>query len=148
MFKRPSLDETGLRLATVWAERGTCARRKVGCVLMDARGVVIGAGYNGVAAGHVHCTVQPCRGASCPSGAGLDLCEAIHAEQNALIYCDRPRAIATAYVTVSPCIHCVKMLLNTTCTRVVFRERYAHDEAARDLWLWTRRQGEWLHLPG
>lgn len=144
---RPTRDQTGLALACVWAARGTCARRQVGCVLLDVDGWQIGSGYNGPAKGRPHCTDHPCIGTGYPSGEGLELCEATHAEQNALLQCQDIRQIDTCYVTHSPCLHCVKLLLNTSCRRVVFSVAYAHDEPARKLW--TRdsvREREWVHL--
>lgn len=151
---RPSKDEYFIRMAELVATRSTCVRRAVGCVLVDRRGHVLATGYNGVAAGMPHCneesiSVTPtlrggerrtfypnaCPGACDGSGVGLESCEAIHAEDNALLQCPDPWAIDTVYVTVSPCVSCTKKLLNTSARRVVFRRPYAHDEAARELWL-------------
>ncbi len=148
MGARISRDEVGLRLAQVWSLRGTCGRRRVGCVLMDAAGFQVGSGYNGPASGAQHCTADtPCAGFGAPSGMMLDACEAVHAEVNALIRCDRPRDIHTCYVTTSPCASCIKMLRNTPCQRIVFATLYAteHVALARDRWLSAGR--EWLHLP-
>jgi len=116
--------------------RGTCLRRKVGCVLMDEYGIVLSTGYNGVARGLPHCGDPNCScdGHDHVSGFGLESCEAIHAEQNALIQCTRPMDIYSCYVTVSPCVSCVKMLLNTPCVRIVFGEEYAHGELSGSLW--------------
>ena len=135
---RMSRDEWGLRLAEATAQRGTCLRRQVGCVLVDERGRVLSTGYNGVASGEPHCDeISPCLGAGFHSGERLDLCVATHAEQNALIQCRDTDAILTCYVTVSPCISCVKLLMNTGCLRIVFREGYA--ENAENLWVGTQR---------
>jgi len=133
---RPTLDAWGLALAVIVARRSTCARRAVGCVLMDGAGHIIATGYNGVVVGAPHCNEgTPCPGAlGHPSGVGLDACQAVHAEQNALLQCTDPRRIATAYMTVSPCVTCTKLLLNTTCRRMVAAEAYAHDAAAHALW--------------
>jgi dCMP deaminase len=138
---RPARDDTGIELASVWAERGTCARRRVGCVLFDADGYQLASGYNGPHAGAAHCTEHPCRGAGLPSGTGLDECEALHAEWNALARCADVRAIHTCYVTASPCVTCVKMLLGTGCRRIVFVEEYPHLEA-KTRWLQAGR--EWV----
>jgi dCMP deaminase len=151
---RPSLDEWGLALARVVATRGTCARRQVGCVLTDAKGRILATGYNGVAAGRSHCrdAGRRCPGALMKSGSGLDLCEAIHAEQNALLQCSDVRDIHTCYVTASPCVHCVKMLLNTGCRRIVFAEDYAHGES-KQWWVESDRPldpnfaRQWICLP-
>jgi len=144
---RPTRDETGLALALVWAKRGTCARRRVGCVLFDADGYQLAAGYNGPAADEPHCVDRPCPGASLPSGTGLEACQALHAEWNALQRCPDVRLIHTCYVTSSPCVTCTKMLMNTGCHRIVFAERYAHDEKAAELWRRYRPSREWIHLP-
>jgi dCMP deaminase len=76
-----------------------------------------------------------CAGACAKSGQDLHACEAIHAEQNALLQCRDVYQIDTAYVTASPCIHCMKLLMNTSCKRIVASSLY--DQAAIDLWLRT-----------
>jgi len=142
---RITRDLLGLKLAKMWSLRGTCARRQVGCVLFDDVGYQIGAGFNGPASGLPHCIDTPCRGANHAPGTGLELCEAIHAEANALLRCPDVREIFTAYVTHSPCIHCVKLLMNTACVRIVFEEKYAHDEEARKMWLKSDPRRSWEH---
>jgi dCMP deaminase len=89
-------------------------------------------GYNGVPQSMPHCTDSPCPGASFPSGQGLEKCQAIHAEQNAVVLLNDPRAVHTAYVTVSPCQSCVKLLLATSCLRIVCGDAYAHGEAIQE----------------
>jgi dCMP deaminase len=142
---RPNLDVWGLKLAKLVAERGTCYRRQVGCVLLSARGHILASGYNGVPAGWHHCSEDPsgCPGALAPSGLMLDGCQAIHAEQNALLQCKDIYGIAACYCTVSPCITCVKLLLNTSCQRIVFREHYPHATAQS---LWETGSRTWVHL--
>jgi len=81
--ERPTQDEYFLKMAELVSTRATCARRKVGCVLVNSRKHILATGYNGVASGMPHCIDEPCPGANYPSGEGLDKCEAIHAEQNA-----------------------------------------------------------------
>lgn len=145
---RPSSDEYFLSMARLVSSRTTCLRRSVGCVLVNHRKHVIATGYNGVAAGRPHCNeVDPfdpagypnaCSGATSESGTDLHLCEAIHAEQNALLQCKDVYEIHTAYVTVSPCMHCLKLLLNTSCQRIVCFQLY--DVDAAHLWLEAGRQ--------
>lgn len=163
---RPSRDEWALKLALLTAQRTTCCRRAVGCVLLNARGHVLATGYNGVAAGLPHCNhvelvdcatiseARPklvetfphaCAGAWSPSGTNLDGCQAIHAEQNALLQCRDVYAIHTCYVTASPCMTCVKLLLNTSCQRIVFVEEYPHS-AAKELWTGAGRAWEQLFV--
>lgn len=153
---RPSRDEWALKLALLTAQRTTCCRRAVGCVLLNARGHVLATGYNGVAAGLPHCNdpedpilhrpgpfPRACSGANAPSGTNLDGCQAIHAEQNAMLQCKDVYSIHTCYVTASPCMTCVKLLLNTSCERIVFVEEYPHPEARK---LWESAGRAWEQL--
>src|SRR6056297_2148868 len=130
---RPSRDQIGLRVAHDVSERATCGRRKVGCLLVNERGHHIATGYNGVPSGWPHCPDErACPGLNAESGSKLDECYAIHAEQNALLQCADVYKIHTCYVTVSPCVHCVKLLLNTSCSRIVTSSTY--DMRAKELW--------------
>lgn len=127
------------------AELGTCRRRKVGAILVDRRNRVLSEGYNGSPPGEPHCLDTPCAGVNCPSGTGLELCDAIHAEQNALKECTRPDDVHTVYCTDSPCVTCVKQLAGTGAMRIVFAREYPHPEAKER---WLRKPGrEWIHLP-
>ena len=149
---RPSTDEYFVRMAELVAERATCLRRAVGCVLVDAHKHVLATGYNGVAKGRPHCNEvhftglyeascggdtpvyhypHKCAGADAPSGTALHLCEAIHAEANALIQCRDIDKIFTVYCTASPCVQCMRLILSTSARRIVFRQEYPHLEAAQ-----------------
>lgn len=140
---RITRDQWALELAVVTAKRSTCVRRQVGCVLLNERGHVVATGYNGVAAGLEHCIDNPCPGSRMKSGTGLDDCQAIHAEQNALLQCRNVYEIDVAYVTTSPCITCVKLLLNTSCKRIVYLEEYSH---AQSKLIWTKTGRIWENL--
>lgn len=141
---RPDTNHYFLEIAAVVATRSTCLRRHVGCVLVDNRNHILATGYNGVPSGMPHCNKYDqfdaigypfaCDGASAKSGEKLDACMAIHAEANALLQCPDVYAIETAYCTTMPCVHCIKLLLNTSCKRIVYIEDYPHSEA-KQLWL-------------
>jgi len=134
MVRRPNKDIYFGLISNVVAMRSTCARRAVGCVLVNVYGHIIATGYNGVAAGLPHCIDKPCPGALFPSGEGLDLCEALHAEQNALLQVRDAHEIIAAYVTVTPCITCIKLLMNTSCERIISGGRYASDDIVVAYW--------------
>lgn len=168
---RPSKDEWAMQMARITAQRSTCLRRSVGCVLLDIRGHVLATGYNGVAARLPHCNEpqdrssgslnsliniqmgannnypNACPGAQAPSGTQLDACHAIHAEQNALLQCRDVYAIHSCYTTTAPCVTCTKLLLNTSCQRIIYLEEYVQPEA-KALWLsvvnhtWLCHKGE------
>lgn len=141
---RPSRDEYFVEMTSLVAQRATCARRAVGCVLVNEQGHVIATGYNGVCRGASHCIDKPCPGADHPSGQGLHLCEAIHAEQNALLQCRNINEIHTAYVTASPCVSCMRLLANTSVKRIVFQEYYPHAESEQ---IAERAGIVWDHWP-
>ena len=138
---RPGIDQTMMDVARVLARRATCPKLSVGCVLIDVQKRIIGTGYNGTARYLPHCTEQNCAGACAP--AGSDLCEAIHAEQNALLACADTDKIWTAYVTHVPCMRCIKTLLNTSCTRIVVGTLDKQQLQAVALW---SRYGKSLEL--
>ena len=139
---RPSLDEVMLGIAMCLAHRGTCAKLQVGCVLTDRHGRIIGSGYNGNARGMDHCIEHPCAGACAPKGA--DLCEAVHAESNALLNCRDPELIETCYTSHAPCLRCTKTLLNTGCFRIVYHD-IAYEAPAKELWESAGRIWEQIH---
>lgn len=113
-----------MAMALLAASRSTCARRAVGCVLVDRGRRVMSTGYNGPPSGFPHCTAQPCAGAGLPSGSGLDLCQAVHAEVNAVARCTNINAIEAAYCTTRPCSSCTKLLVNTSCRTVYYLHDY------------------------
>jgi dCMP deaminase len=126
-----------LGIAEILARRATCRKLHVGCVLVDERNRIIGTGYNGVPHGVTHCTDEPCPGVHAPKGS--DLCQAVHAEQNALLHCADPMKIAVAYLTHAPCMRCTKLLLNTACQHIVCTNNLYEEEQAKQLWLRANR---------
>lgn len=131
-MKRPDIQTVLLDIAAQLARRATCRKLRVGCVLVDNRNRILGTGYNGVPHCMPHCTDEPCPGVHAPKGA--DLCEAVHAEQNALMQCHDVMKIAGAFLTHAPCMRCTKLLLNTSCMYIVFRDSSQLEEPARRLW--------------
>jgi len=106
----------------------------VGCVLVNFKNHILATGYNGVPAGHEHCEDSPCPGAISSSGNNLDKCYAIHAEQNALLQCSNVYDISVCYTTTSLCMSCTKLLLNTSCKRIVYFMPYQSFEESKQLW--------------
>lgn len=143
---RPTVDRYFTDMARLVSTRGTCARRQVGCVLVNVHRHVLSTGYNGPPSGHKHCVDEPCLGMGLAPGTGLELCEAVHAEANALLQCRDVREITAAYVTHSPCVHCTKLLMNTGCQDIIFSTKYAHDAASMGLWL-KNSSRRWIHHP-
>ncbi|AXC33306.1 deoxycytidylate deaminase [Mycobacterium phage Dublin] len=128
MDQRPDWDEYFLGIATAAAQRSDCERSKVGAVVVKDRRVRA-TGYNGAPTGRDGCSSCPRRLAAgvVPGVTGYDAgpgkCVAVHAEANALLYCDREDLIgATLYITREPCAGCSKLIQATGIERVVFPE--------------------------
>jgi len=142
---RPTKDEIGLTIAKVWSLRSTCPLRSVGCLLVDKDFRTLSSGYNGTPSGTKHCIDHPC-GAFQPDSrtdyVDRHLCEAIHAESNALMYCNDVSRIDTCYTTTSPCGYCIKLLLGTACKRIVFLKEYVDKNPER---LWLEQGREWIN---
>jgi dCMP deaminase len=119
---RPSWDEYFLRIAAVVATRSTCNRKQVGCVLVRDK-VVLSTGYGGSIRGQPHCTDVGC--ITGPDGTGC--VRTVHAETNAVAQAAQNGVStrgATAYVTLSPCANCFKLLANAGIVRIVYSEQY------------------------
>ena len=125
---RIDTDKYFLEIARTVAKRSTCMRRSVGCVLVDSQNHIVATGYIGVPTKFTHCLDSPCEGAFSLSGTDLDLCNALHAEVNAFLQL-RSDDVLTAYLTVSPCFSCAKMLANSNVKRLVAAELYVHEQA-------------------
>jgi dCMP deaminase len=138
------MEATLSTIAAVLARRATCRKLRVGAVLVDERDRILGTGYNGVPHRMQHCTDTPCPGVHAPKGA--DLCEAVHAEQNALLQCTALDKIHALYVTHAPCMRCTKMLLNTNCKAIYFVDDTHLEESAQRLWQSAGRA--WIHYKG
>lgn len=132
MRKRPSTKEYFMSLALLAASRSTCLRRQVGALAVLGKRV-LATGYNGPPSGISHCGEsaedRPClrTALDIPSGERLDLCHAVHAEQNVMIQAAR-YGIALAgcdiYCTHMPCFTCAKMLVNMGVVAIYYMHAY------------------------
>lgn len=117
---RPSWDNTFLAIAATISQRSTCPRAHVGAVIVDATTHhVLGVGYNGSAPGAKHCSDTECLLG--PDGGCL---RTTHAEQNAVAHANKSSGIKTAYLTLSPCAMCLKLMIAIGVTRVVYASEY------------------------
>lgn len=62
------------------------------------------------------------------------MCQAVHAEVNALADCHDVTKIHTCYTSTMPCNNCAKSLLNTGCQRIVYLNDHEGGEAVRMQW--------------
>ncbi len=133
------------KMAELVADQSTCCRMHVGAVLVkDNR--VISIGFNGTASGQEHCedyfakVYQAQYSQEFPSFEDYHASRTfydehgkfsneneLHAEQNAILFAAKngiSTTGSTLYVTVSPCIHCAKVIVAAGITRVFFKTLY------------------------
>lgn len=111
---RPTWDEYFFGIAEAVSRRSTCVRSQVGAVVVDPHHRVRSTGYNDGPAGMPGCSDCPRRTSTVPPGSNYDNCVSVHAEANALLYCDRQDLLyGTLYVTRKPCISCFKLIWGT-----------------------------------
>ncbi|GAF80604.1 unnamed protein product, partial [marine sediment metagenome] len=134
---RPTWDEYFMSIAHVAASRANCMKRHVGAVITVDRQIV-STGYNGTPKG-----IKNCYEGGCPrcmnfadSGASLDECLCVHAEENAIVQaaCNGISIKGgTLYSTLCPCSYCAKSIINAGIAEVVYLEPFLMDEVTRGL---------------
>ncbi|TAK10323.1 dCMP deaminase family protein [bacterium] len=111
------------------AERSTCKRAKVGAVIVRDKNI-LATGYNGAPAGMPHCIDVGCLiyQSKTPNGDTEENCfRTIHAEMNAIAQAAKNGASikdASIYITHTPCIHCLKVLVNTGIKNIYYEIPY------------------------
>ena len=134
-MSRPSWHKYFMDIACLVASRSTCLRRQVGAVAIKNRKIIC-SGYNGAPSGVTHCEKRGCMrtALNIPSGERHELCWAVHAEANlvaqAAFHGDSLEG-ATVYVTVQPCVSCVKLLVSAGVDKVIYKGEYPDELAQR-----------------
>jgi len=118
---RPPFEQLYMNFALALAERSTCQRLKVGCVVTsEDYSYVYGIGYNGNAKGLPN---------ECDSKEP-GKCGCIHSEHNALLKVNVPSTTPKiAFVTHQPCVYCAKCIINKGGFKKVY---YAHPYRLQD----------------
>ncbi|RMD69437.1 MAG: cytidine deaminase [Cyanobacteria bacterium J149] len=121
---RPTWDEYFMLMAKLASTRSTCLAFPVGAVIVKDR-QVLATGYNGSPSGSAHCTTQGyCYEglSSCDASKTLPS-RAVHAEANAIAQAARHGIAtqgATIYVTLEPCIACLKLIISAGIREVFY----------------------------
>ncbi len=131
-MSRPDADQYFLKIASVVGERATCLRHHMGAVAVKDKHILT-TGYNGAPAGQKDCLELGCLRdeLGIPSGERVEICRAIHAEQNVIIQAALHGVSlegSTIYCTHTPCVLCAKMLVNAKIKRFVSFSKYNDDE--------------------
>ena len=124
-------DKRFMELTEQVASWSSCYKsdRQVGAIIVKNKRILT-TGYNGAPEG-----VKSCRErGEClrmkndiASGTRLELCYAVHAEQNAIVQAARLGILlegATLYCTHQPCVICAKMIINAGIKRIVYKDGY------------------------
>ena len=124
-----------MKIANLVAERSTCCRAKVGAVIVKDKNI-LSTGYNGSPSGLPHCTDVGCLvyKSITPDGSVEENCfRTIHAELNAIAQAAKHGSSinnADIYVTHTPCIHCLKVLINTGIKNIYYQREYKIERIA------------------
>lgn len=119
--ERPGWEEYFLGIAGAVSQRSDCERDKVGAVVVGADRRIRATGYNGAPAGQPGCSSCPRRSSDVLPGSCYSNCVAIHAELNALLFCDRQDLPgSTLYVTRAPCYACLKAIYASGVAKTVW----------------------------
>ena len=118
-------------MAETWSELSKAKRKKVGCIIVKD-GAIISDGYNGTPSGFNNdCEFED------PFNKKLvTKPEVLHAESNAITKLAKSTQSsngATVYITISPCVECAKLIVQSGIKRVVFKKIYKNDEGVKIL---------------
>ena len=113
----PNWDEYFLQLCDVIKLRSKDPKRQVGaCLVSCTNNRIISTGYNGLKA-NVNDNIDW-------SDRELVHSLVVHAESNALLYCNSRFEDSILYITCSPCSQCIKLIAAANVKKIIFREQY------------------------
>jgi dCMP deaminase len=124
--KQKRLDRVFMNIAKEVATLSHCQRSKVGAVI-ELDGNVVSFGFNGTPKGMPNC---------CEDENNVTQPYVIHGESNAILKAARTGHSTrggTLYLTMSPCLDCAKLILQSEIKRVVYLEEYRDPTAIQFL---------------
>jgi len=119
-YNMNKLDKVFINIAKETSTLSHCVRSKVGAVLVKD-GNIISFGYNGTPSGMNNCCEED----------NVTLKHVIHAECNAILKAAKTGNSvdgSTLYLTLSPCLDCSKLILQSGIKRVVYLNEYRNSE--------------------
>jgi dCMP deaminase len=127
--KRLGWHEYFMSVAHLISRRATCTRGHIGAVIVRENSI-LSTGYNGAPSGLPHCNDCNCRiyRSIHPDGTVEENCvNTIHAEINAIAQAAKHGVSikdSDIYITASPCIHCLKVLINVGIKTIYYDKPY------------------------
>jgi dCMP deaminase len=107
-----------LKMASEWSENSCCKRKKVGALIVKDQ-MIISDGYNGTPSGFNN---------DCEDMNGNTNWYVLHAEANAITKLAKNASCnsvgSTLYATISPCMECSKLIIQTGIRHVFYKEEY------------------------
>jgi len=130
---RPDWHEYFMSMAKLASTRSTCLAFPVGAVIVKDK-QILATGYNGSPSGSEHCTTQ---GFCYPGLISCDTSKtlpsrAVHAETNAIAQASKhgmPTAGAEIYVTLEPCLNCLKLIISAGIKDVYYEKSFYDKES-------------------
>lgn len=139
-----------MEIARIWSKNSHAIRKKVGAIIVKD-GMIISDGYNGTPSGFENECEEylPCSDdlSKCTSMFGPQHCEScpcnrivtkpyvLHAEANAILKVAKSNNStegATLFCTMSPCLECAKLIIQSGIVEVYYDEEY-HDKSGIEL---------------
>lgn len=124
MASSDDLDRAYIRMAQIWSSLSKARRKKVGCLIVK-NGSIISDGYNGTPKSFDN---------QCEDidffGQLVTRKEVLHAESNAITKLSKSTQSSkdsTMYITISPCVDCAKLIIQSEIKRVVYGEFYKNN---------------------
>lgn len=135
-----NFDDKYIKISQIWATNSYAKRKKVGAIIVK-NNRIISDGYNGTPKGFPNeCEESYCDSTErCQNRFYSNACNdcehckmrsipyVLHAEANAIAKLAKSTESgedATLYVTMSPCLECAKLIIQTGIKRVVYLEEY------------------------
>lgn len=118
---RISFHEMYMQIAEVISKRSTAVNKKVGAILVKDNSI-ISYGYNGTPSGFSNV---------CEDETGKTKPEVLHAESNAITKVAQSTLSSkdsVLYITLSPCINCAKLIIQSGIKEVYFKEHYKRND--------------------
>jgi len=125
---RITRSEMFVEILEVVKKRSTCSRAKVSALVVRENRI-ISMGYGGSPSGLPHCL-----DVGCEIGETGGCIRTIHAEANAIAFAARNGISiegADLWCSMSPCLDCAKLIINSGIKRVYFLEKYRKADGIR-----------------
>ena len=117
-----------------FAKKSPCLSRHFGAVLVNSENRIISVGYNRPVFAAMICEECPRKKNQFPSGKGLFMCPAVHAEIICLLLATAKIENSTLYVSgCIPCKSCLSALILSGVSEIVCEELIYYDELSKEI---------------